>query len=176
MTQSYTVDMSDPRVRAMLGHDSPAPRGGVVQLAGDAPDPTRLTSNVGMMSTHHLNAGKHEVVVAYRDLFMTLDVYALPGEPVRVHLICPRCRKASSISGDRKAIDFDPGATNPIARRLQDTGTAEIAAAARGRISIEPFECTWELGGDTHAHGAVHTGASMCRMRLAIDDNIAKDA
>jgi hypothetical protein len=172
MSTPYTVNLSDPRVRAML--DS----GPVVHLAGDAPDPTG-TGQIGMMSTTHLTAGKQEVVVAFGDLFMTLDVYAIPGEPARVHLICPRCHKASSISGDRKRIAFEPRAASPIAHRLAQTRAPELAGATLGQISIEPFECAWEIGGDAHAGGAqrsVHTGASMCRLRLAIDDNVAKEA
>jgi len=179
MSNPYTVNLSDPRVRAMIDPPAPGSAHPVVQIAGDAPDPTGMTRNVGMMSTTHLTAGKHEVVVVFGDLFMTLDVYALPGEPVRVHLICPRCHKASSISGDRKAIDFEPRAASPIAKRLVATRAPELAGSTLGKISIEPFECAWEIGADQHASSparSVHTGASMCRLRLAIDDNVAKEA
>jgi len=179
MSHPYTVNLSDPRVRAMIDPGASGSEQPVVQLAGDAPDPTGLTQNVGMMSTTRLTAGKHEVVVVFGDLFMTLDVYALPGEPVRVHLICPRCHKASSISAERKAIDFDPRVVSPIAKRLAATRAPELAGSALGKISIETFECAWEIGDDRHASGrsrSVHTGASMCRLRLAIDDNVAKEA
>ena len=161
-----TVNMSDPRVRAMLSSDGASPAAPVVQLAGDP--------QTGLTSTHYLTRGKQEVVVIFRDLFMTLDVYSIPGEPVRVHLICPRCHKASSISAARKAIDYDPLAQNPQSRRLLASGQPDLARSLLGQISIEPFECTWEIGDDKAAKG-LHTGASLCRQRLVIDNNLAKE-
>lgn len=173
-----SIDLSDPRVREMLspshGGDAVPP---VVQIAGDAPDPTGVSGLRGVQATHHLNAGKQEVVVVYGDLFMTVDVYRVPGEPVRVHLICPRCHKTSQATGDRKAIAFDPSAPNPQRAHILASRQPEIAAiAATGRLSIEAFECAWEIGDTQHVQGGLHTGVTLCRQRLVIDDNRARDA
>lgn len=169
MTQPLSIDLGDPRVRRLLhggGSPSAAPRREVVQVAGDD----------GWSQTTHLDSGKDEVVVVYRDQFLTIDLYRVPGEPLTAHLICPRCHKCSQISAARKAIDYDPTAPNPLTRRILDTGRPELMRLAQGRLSIEAFECAWEVGGDRHAKGGLHTGVSLCRLRLAIDDNVAKDA
>lgn len=182
MSKSLSVDMSDPRVHQMLGGPSQLSTGKreVVQLAGDAPDPTGLTSHTGLQSTHRLTGGKQEVVVVYGDLLMTLDVYALPGEPMRVQIICPRCHKHSTIRGDAKKIEYEPTATNPMERRLLllarwDNLPELMRVAAFGRLSVEPFECAWEIGDDKHVPGALHTGASLCRLKLVIENNRARE-
>lgn len=170
---SVTLELGDQRVRTALG----AERGGVVQLAGDP--------STGVLATTPLDSGKCEVVVVYRGnrasgawgMFMTLDVYAVPGEPLVVHLICPRCHKPCTVDGSRKQIDFDPRAVNPLAGQIRAAKDPALALIADlGRISIAPFECTWELGDDKHVRGGVHTGVSLCRMRLGISDNRALDA
>lgn len=167
---TVTVDMNDPRVRAMLGMDDVRR---CVQLAGDAPSPEGPPGLLGAAPP----PSKQEVVVVYKDTFLTLDVYAVQGEPLKVHLVCPGCQKLLTVSGDRKAIDFDPRAMNPMRRIIAAAGARElIAAGVLGRISIGSFQCTWEVGGGGHAPGQVHTGASLCRQRLVIDDNRARDA
>lgn len=180
MSKGLSVDLSDPRVQQMLGGQSQLSTGKreVVQLAGDAPDPTGLTSHTGLQSTHRLTGGKQEVVVVYGDLLMTLDVYALPGEPMRVQIICPRCHKHSTIRGDAKKIEYEPTALNPQAKRVHvlAESVAELAAiSVFGRLSVEPFECAWEIGDDKHVPGALRTGASLCRLKLVIDDNRARE-
>lgn len=178
MLKSYSVDVTSPLARAMLQPDAQQQGRQVVQLAGDVPDPTGYTQNLGIQSTHRLNAGKREVLVLYKDLILTVDVYALPGEPTQVHVICPRCRKPSRITAENKAIDFDPAGINPMRNAILRVSAApEIAGLADfGRLSVEPFECAWELGGDRHVVGGLHTGVSLCRQRLVIDDNRARDA
>jgi len=180
MSRSLHVDLSDPHVQQMLGASGPLASGKreVVQLAGDAPDPTGLTDHTGLQSTHSLTAGKQEVVVVFGDLLLTLDVYALPGEPMRVQIICPRCHKHSTIRGDRKKIEYEARSLNPQARRIHllASSVAELAAISMfGRLSVEPFECAWELGDAKHVPGALHTGASLCRLRLVIEDNRARE-
>lgn len=180
MSKGLSIDLSDPRVQQMLGVSSPLASGKreVVQLAGDAPDPTGLTNQFGLQSTHRLTGGKQEVVVVYGDLLMTLDVYALPGEPMRVQIICPRCHKHSTIRGDQKRIEYEPTSLNPQAKRIHllAESVAELAKiSVFGRLSVEPFECAWEIGDAKHVPGAVHTGASLCRLRLVIDDNRARE-
>lgn len=177
-----SINLADPKVARMLRGDASVAAGkprALVQLAGDVPDPTGITMQRGQMSVTRLTAGKQEVLVLYRDMIMTVDVYVMPGEPMKVHLYCPRCHKHSTVPGDRKAIDFDPTAPNPMRTDLLAAGTLppEVCGVAYfGRLSIEAFECPWEIGEDRHASGAVHTGATLCRQRLVIDDNRARDA
>lgn len=181
MTQPLSINLTDPRVQDMLGAPRVASHKArqVVQLAGDVPDPTAQTGHLGIQCTQQMTAGKQEVVVVYKDLLMTVDVYAVPGEPVTVHLYCPKCRKHATVKGSMKAIDFDPGAGNPMYREILsrgELGPEVLAVAAIGRISIEAFECPWEMGDAAHVRGGVHTGASLCRQRLVIEDNRARDA
>jgi len=163
----------------MLGGSSPLASGKreVVQLAGDAPDPTGLTNHTGLQSTRRLTAGKREVVVVFGDLLMTLDVYALPGEPMRIQIICPRCHKHSTIRGDAKKIEYEPNSLNPMIRRVlrMAPNVREFVRATFGRLSVEAFECAWEIGDAKHVPGAVHTGASLCRLKLVIEDNRARE-
>ncbi len=175
-----TVNLSDPAVRALLGTPSALaerPPRDFVQITGDEPR--------GMSATQHLDSQKHEVVCVYRgragEVVLTVDVYAIPGEPITLHLFCPQCHKHSRVTGDRKAIDFDARAENPMRGTILEyashRGLPELRDAAdHGRLSVGAFECTWEIGGERHVPGAVHTGASLCRMRLVIDDNRVRDA
>lgn len=188
MAGTLHVNLADPRVQRMLGdrgadlatgNPTRTPRREIVQIVGDAPDPTGLTSWRGAQSTTRLNAGKEEVLVLYGDLIMTVDIYRVPDEPVLAHIFCPRCHKLSTIRGDQKVIAFDPGAVNPVLQDIRRMGSLSpeiLSVMAVGRLSIEAFECTWEVGDDRHAVGGVHTGASLCRLRIAIDDNRAKEA
>lgn len=138
----------------------------LVHLAGDpdtggmtargfeaAPDPWG-TGKVGYQQTADLtsNALGHPKI-RYRDLVIEADVYAMPGAPMHVHIICPRCRNALRIPADRKRIEYDPAAGAPT---------------DGGRLSIETFECTWEAGAER--------GSGLCRWRVAVDDNVARDA
>jgi hypothetical protein len=161
MTAALSIELGAPRIANG--------RRDVIQLAGDP--------HHGLASTVHLTSNKQEVVVVYGDLFMTVDVYAVPGEPLKVHLYCPRCHKHSTVPGARKAIDFYPGAANPARSLIIASGRPELVDLAdKGRLSIEPFECPWEIGDGRHVAGTLHPGATLCRLRIAIDNNYAKDA
>ena len=41
-------------------------------------------------------------------------------------------------------------------------------------LSVEPFECTWEMG--ERQGERIHFGLSLCRWRVGIQNNVAKDA
>jgi hypothetical protein len=176
------IDMRNPSVRRMIDgeeHSSimnPQTRRPMVQLAGDAPDPTGMSRNRGMQSTHRLDADKIEVLVRYRgrvgDFDMTVDVYALPGTPPELHIICPKCRNKSRITAERKKIEFDANDTRPYTfvdgSRMPTNG---------GSLSVEPFECGWEMpDAGAHTPGIRAGGITLCRMRMAIDHSVAKDA
>jgi hypothetical protein len=165
---TVTIDLQDPQVQSLLGTSRQC-----VQLAGDAPGPEGHPGLLGAAGP----SSKQEVVVVYKDTFLTLDVYAIPGEPLKVHLVCPGCQKLLTVRGDRKAIDFAPHALNPMRQRIAVAGARELVEIASiGRISIEPFQCTWEAGRAAHVQGQVHTGATLCKKRLVIEDNRARDA
>ncbi len=180
MTQALNIDLTDPAVQRMLGGPGVATgkRREVVQLAGDVPDPAG-SPHRGAQSTTYLTGGKEEAVVVYQGMFLTVDIYRVPGEPLKVHLYCPRCHKHSTVPGDRKAIDWEAGAANPMRTEILAAGRPELVHLAdKGRLSIEAFECPWEIGDDPHVAGAlaIQGAGSLCRLRIAIDNNRAKDA
>ncbi len=178
MSQALNIDLSAPHVQELLGGGSRLATGKreVVQLAGDAPDPTGVTQARGAQSTTSLTAAKREVVVVYKDLLLTVDIYVL-GAVMTAYLYCPRCHKALAIPGDRKAIAYEPQSANPMRSEILASRRPELVHLAdHGRLSIETFECTWEIDGAPHVAGRHHTGASLCRMRMAIDGNRARDA
>ena len=150
------LDLDDPHVRQSLGTSRERE---LVQLAGDAPDPMG-TGMRGQQTTYHLNrsAIAHPLVEYHPGradyALLECDVYANPGEPVIVHLICPRCRNTLTINGAHKRIEIEGNV-----------------------LSVEPFGCTWEKPeAGPHVPGLVGGGLSLCRWRVAIDRNVAKDA
>lgn len=123
----------------------------------------------GLASQHNFDHAKTTTVIRYKDKLIEADVYAVPNTPVHVVIMCPRCGNASTIRGERKAIDWRPHAPEPVGKLIN-----------AGSISIEPFECSWELP-DAGAHDARNTKqiigtAPLCRLKIAVTKNVAKDA
>lgn len=185
--QGLNIDLTDPHVQHLLGGDPrlATVKREVVQLAGDAPDPTGMTALRGAQSTTRLSAGKREVVVVYKGMFLTVDIYIIgPGgvggsgaATLTAYLVCPRCHKVLTVPGNRKTIDYEPGSANPVRTEILASKQPELVHLAdQGRLSIETFECTWEIDDAPHVAGRHHTGTSLCRLRLAIDGNRARDA
>ncbi len=174
------IDLKNPRVRELMGADDPrlvqpgTKKREMVQLAGDQLDPTGRTSLRGLGSTTRLDGGKHETLVLFRgrsaDFVLTVDVYALPNEPLQVHYICPRCHKQGRITQDAKAIDWSP--TENRVLELPDGQKTRT----NGVLSVEPFQCTWEIGSDPHTPGIRAGGLTLCGQKLVIDANIAREA
>lgn len=178
-----SIDMTDPGVRRLLGDtdgdrriaDPASGKRELVQVAGDM--------DHGLMSRIDLGSGKTEVLIydprgEGNAPLHTVDVYALPGEPLKVHILCPRCKNHLTIPGDKKAIEWDPKATNPRARDIIALGVPPHmqVMAKTGRISIEPFECTWELDANKKVGASEFSGGNLCRWRCAIDNNMVKPA
>lgn len=92
----------------------------------------------------------------YGRMVMTADVYRAGNGKFAVHIICPSCRHALWIKPEVKAIEFD-----------KEKG-----------LSVETFECTWEKGRGTDETAAdrIEFGVGLCRAKLAIDKNTARDA
>jgi hypothetical protein len=174
MTDALNIDMRDPSVRRLMtgGEESSIARPGqqrreMVQLAGD--------EQHGLMSTRRLDTQKIEVLVAYRgrvgDFDLTVDVYAIPGQHTELHIICPKCRHKSRITGERKKIEFEQNDTRPYTfvdgSRFPTNG---------GRLDVETFECGWEMpDAGEHKVGIRSGGITLCLMKMAIDHNVAKD-
>ena len=116
-------------------------------------------------------------------IFLTLDVFALPGTPMYVVVRCPLCQARNpdsegmdlTIKEDQKSISLDhrgipkfPGFTTPeLVSGLGLQNQDEL----RGRLSVEPFKCTWEESPDLRRE----FGFSRCGWSVAIDNNIVKD-
>lgn len=142
----------------MPSHD-PA-REELYPIAGDAPDnlPPELAAGTGAISARPNGRAfiRYQSRWAADPFVIEADVYFLPGVPTKVLLLCPKCKNALSVTADRKRIEFQPPAVGH-----EGDG---------GKISIETFECTWELTQQ------VELGGELCRWRVAVDNNIARDA
>ena len=126
----HTGDMADPSGQGPIG-------------AGASMDLTR-------------NASGHPLV-RWGDQVLEVDVYMLPGEPVYLHLLCPKCRNMLTISATRKHIEYDKNAGDP---------------KAGGRLNVETFMCTWD-----GAEGRrMDFGLGLCAWKVAIDNNVARNA
>jgi hypothetical protein len=146
-------------------------------IAGDSPQPSQ-----GLRAT----GDEAKPIVLWRDRLLTLDVYQLPNQPMYVILYCPICMggekndRSLRITADNKAIDFDPTAMPKIpgftpAELVANLGLQHPRQVA-GRISIEPFGCTWEAEDDLHHRATEHIGGfSVCPWNVEITNNIAKD-
>lgn len=154
-------------------------------LAGDVPSPWG-GGELGVQNTQYLNRGKQEVGVIFRgrsDSFnraiLTVDVYAIPGEPLKVHLICPKCSHQLTIDGHKKPIEWAPNSPSPIASELRsDLGPdMQYLAANLGVLTIEPFTCTWELEDKMRGNQdvGVISGMARCNFRGAITKNILRE-
>lgn len=121
----------------------------------------------GVSSTVNLqNTRTAEVQIRYQDTIIFGDVYQYEGAPIRVIILCPKCRNALTITGDNKRIEYDLAAAPSIG----------------GRISIEPFKCSFEAP-DAGAHkrrsgegGQIITGNQMCNWKVGVHNNKALDA
>lgn len=178
MAKNLEIDLHDPAVQNLLGTDTAGlatPDGNgkrtLMRVAGD--------EEGGIQSAINLEVGKSTVAVWYpsQELLLELDVFALPGEPVKLHMICPRCHKHLTISAERKHIEWDPRAANPMCRLIAARlPPASMWRARLGKISVETFECTWELNGNQKVSGDLTIGkGNLCKWRGAIDNNRVKE-
>jgi hypothetical protein len=125
---------------------------------------------VGMASQMNLQrTALGHPLIRYRDVVIEADVYAAPDGGLIVNLYCPRCRNSLTVPSGRKAIDFEP-------QTVRDKATGQLVK--RGKISIETFRCTWELGRGTDATAAdrMQFGTGLCNWTVAVDNNRARDA
>lgn len=126
---------------------------------------------------HDMSGADGHPIVLYKtkegqDFFLTLDVHQIPGQPTTVYLYCPLCNNHLTIRQDNKAIDYDPKA--PV--KLPGYDAAQVMAGLGvvglgGRISIEPFRCSWEEKPDLRRS----FGFGVCGWSVAIDNNVARN-
>jgi hypothetical protein len=142
-------------------------------IAGDVPDPTGLSKNRGVAATVDFTeaAAGHPKIIAIANgqgRVITADVYKLPGEPMTVHLICPKCENALKVSQDNKAIEYNKDERSRVAEALKTLGEG---FEDDGTISIEKFECTWESDPSSKRD----FGFARCGWKVEIDRNIARE-
>lgn len=118
----------------------------VFTIKDDAKDPlnTGLVGKEGLTSFDKSAIARPEV--RWKSFILTMDVYKMDDE-VMVHLYCPRCHNALKISSKRKSIGLH-----------------------EGKLSVEPFKCTWELDAERHEFGV-----GLCGWSVGIKDNVAYD-
>lgn len=115
----------------------------------DAQDPEGLVQG-GYSSTVGLNkTAIGNPQIRYKDFVLTVDVYKMDNQ-MMIHLYCPRCRNALRITSERKQIDF-----------------------SNGKLSVEPFKCTWELESEGRR---MEFGLGLCSWQVGIHENVARDA
>jgi hypothetical protein len=139
-------------------------------------DPTGTGLIGRAVGEHALNDADGHPVVLYkgkeRDFFLTCDVHALPGQPLTVYTYCPLCGNHLTIKQTNKAIDYDPRATVKIPGYDTSWILAELGVSGLGgRISIEPFRCSWEEKPDLRRS----FGFGVCNWSVAIDNNVARN-
>jgi hypothetical protein len=154
----------------------------IFQVSGDQPGQGASGMNLNQ------NALCNPVVL-YRsrtqgDLFLTLDVFEMPGAPMYIVTRCPVCQARNpdskgmdlTIKADQKAIDLNPRALPDFSRFGYSIHDITIALAVhrddiRGRLSIEPFKCTWEAEPELQRD----FGFSRCEWHVSIKNNIMRD-
>lgn len=150
-------------------------------VAGDAPDPSG-TGLRGVSPGYDLtkSALGHPFLLWRRpdggEMMLEADVYAMPGSPMYIIILCPLCAMNGRTSGLRidqakKAMSYDekasiscfPGWTKEQTKGAFPNGTG-------GVLSVEPFACTWEESPDLKRD----FGLSKCNWRVAIDNNFVR--
>lgn len=117
-----------------------------------------------------------------REFVLTVDIYALPDEPMKAVLICPMCSTeqeahALDVKGDHKRIEYSASATN--AMMLPNERGESTLTPLGGELSIERFGCTWEIDTKrevTKGDLRVNMRSNLCAWRVVIEKNIARDA
>lgn len=142
-------------------------------VAGDVPDPSGAPLRGRAPSYRLTQTALGHPLIFWRDMVLEADVYALPGEPMQVHLICPQCRNALIIRQGNKVFSYDPGAPVPTPPGWTASEVKQaMPNGLGGRISVETFACTWEAdGGITRDFGLAR-----CGWRVAIENNVAREA
>lgn len=116
-----------------------------------------------------------------RAYVITADVYKFQGEPMKIHIMCPLCgergvENALTINEGHKHIEYDANA--PLSMMLPNEQGETTLMDMGGTLSVERIGCTWEEKITAEVSRATGTlqGTNLCRWRVVIENNIAKDA
>lgn len=160
----------------------------VFHIAGDTPEEVAAMESDhrgGLQATSTVNLTRTALAhpeVYYRakdgqEFLLTADLYAFPGEPMKLILFCPLCTRANgkttlTINGANKKIEYDP--TSQFVLKL-----ANGDYARSGRLDVEQFRCTWEADRNAPVNqggqGVIIAGANRCSWHVVIDRNVARD-
>lgn len=115
-------------------------------------------------------------VIFYKDRVLVADVYALPDEPMYIHLLCPFStpneKHGLRISQERKLIEYDPaGIVPPPPNWTQQQLLECFPQGLGGLLNVEEFSCTWEAEPELRRQ----FGMSMCPWKVVIENNVARD-
>jgi hypothetical protein len=167
----------------------------VFKICGDVSDPAEAhyrTGRRGVAADYRLHKNVlGKPVIRYNDNFLTADVFPKAGslEVGFVILYCPVCategrHNTLRITPDNKTIHYDRERPPKFAGITMSTLVKSLFADAPGgppegseqellqylggTISISAFRCSWE--------GGTGTGSPVCRWKVKIDNNVARDA
>jgi hypothetical protein len=140
-----------------FSHTFDSSRETLEHLAGDDPSATSRLGSIDMTQNAH-----GRVRVRFEDKMIFAEVYKTTDGPLEIHWMCPRCgplnaKRMSRIPGSRKRIEFDP----------------HVQTDDGGRLSVEAFECPWELESDGRR---MEFGLGLCGLKIAIENNVARRA
>lgn len=121
----------------------------------------------GMVSTVQMPRWGMALVKYKSDFVVEIDIYQDPEDTSHftLHWVCPKCRNFSTIDSRKKQMDLRIDRVSPDGTRIC-------------RVSIEPFQCAWEMGRGTDGTKAdrIDFGAGLCKLRVGVSNSIAKDA
>lgn len=123
--------------------------------AGDVVDP----SGRGMVGGYNATRHAAHPIVRWKDVLLTCDVYQHVGEPMEVHLYCPKCAQHNGakhmlrITQGKKKVEYDP-------KELVHLG---------GRLNVERFTCGFTPVGQSFGFNI-----NKCGWSVEIANNIAR--
>ena len=131
-------------------------RESLYRICGDVPDPSNLEPDKGgYQSSIQLNrSALAHPMIRWQDRVVEADLYEMDGKLV-LHILCPKCSTPET----------------PHALWVREGQKDILWRPDTGELSVSPFECTWELPEGRRQE----FGLGLCRWRVAIDKNIAKD-
>ena len=145
----------------------------VFQIKGDVPHPDGSGLR-GATSGVDLTASAEGYPLVYDRIMqrlLTIDVYKIDGQPMWLHLYCPRCENAIKITEETKEIHYEPQrapkelleffSLEYLCQQLYPGKRPQVAMLG-GTLSVSPFRCIHP------ADGAV------CGWHASIERNIAR--
>jgi hypothetical protein len=112
-----------------------------------------------------------------QEMIVEVDVYQVPGAPMRLHLLCPHClardhgnRNALNISADNKQMSYEANRIVPTYPGWSDRQMVKaFPRGAGGLLSVERFRCSWEIQPEYRAQLG-----NICDFDVVIDKNVIR--